>query len=148
MGRVPSGCAALTSAPARICPSAALWFPASMRLARESFWACAIRGNAAMKIVRNGFKRCLRLNHIGVQFVMVRPQTFGRVVEEFRGIFPGAGKTFQEAFFQHVFGTIAFADLFEKTCANLFHYVALRLEFSLSHHGAICGDDPGLVIAK
>src|SRR6476661_8348542 len=46
MGRVPSGCASFTSAPARIRSSAALWSPASIRLASAPLELCGRTGKA------------------------------------------------------------------------------------------------------
>ena len=44
------------------------------------------------------FHACL-LNHIGIQFVMVRPETLGCVIQEFVRIFPRSGEALQNASF-------------------------------------------------
>ena len=65
------------------------------------------------------FIRCASLNDIRVQFVMVSPQTLGRVVQEFVRIFPGSREALQNAALQHVLGTVAFANLFRKDALEL-----------------------------
>src|SRR5215469_12256339 len=113
MGRVPSGCASLTSAPRRMRARAALRFPCSMRVARESLGSSAARSDVAATIaetmpMRERFTAGL-LNHIGIQLVMVRPQPLGRGIQKLVRIFPGARQSFQNAGLQHVLRTIAFA---------------------------------------
>src|SRR5580692_2494126 len=123
MGRVPSGCASFTSAPASMRASAALRSPAWMRLARDGFGACAriveapvITQMAMMrrftvvspeKYAHNGPSGLSALNDIAVHFVMVSPETFGCVVEEFVRIFPRSRKTLQNARLQHLLWTVA-----------------------------------------
>ena len=79
---------------------------------------------------------------------MVRPETLGRVIQELLRIFPRSREALQNAFLQHVLGTVAFANLFEQARPNLFHQVALGFEFGSRHHGTIRGHDFRLIIAS
>src|SRR5689334_7910432 len=126
-----------------------------MRLARESFWGCAQTGAAAMttKTARHKTERMVRfirssLNDIGVQLVMVGPESLGCIVQEFVRIFPRSGKTLQDASLQHVLGAVAFPNLLPHARPNLFHHVALGLEFGFRQDGTIGRHDPGLLIAE
>src|SRR5262249_28126068 len=67
IGRVPSGCATFTSAPARIRSSADLRFPASIRLARDSLEFCARIGAAASRTKMARLKRFNRPPILGIR---------------------------------------------------------------------------------
>src|SRR6185369_6772365 len=103
-----------------------------MRFARESFWACCAHMGAATitkKTARIERFTLSSLDNIRVQLVMMSPKTLGRVIQELFRIFPGSRETLHHASLQHVLGTVAFPNLFEQARPNLFHHVALGLEF-------------------
>src|SRR6185369_15053782 len=99
MGRVPSGWASFTSAPARIFSSAALRFPVWIRFASAAGVVCADTAVITQTAVR--IKRFMEasLHNVAVQFVVVRPHSLGRVVQKLVWIFPGSREIFQYAAF-------------------------------------------------
>src|ERR1700694_98925 len=112
-----------------------------MRRARDpvfvSTGVCARTGRAAtitQKEARMTAVRMVRftyvsLNNTRVQFIMVSQRTLGGVIQEFVRIFPGSSQARQNAALQHVLGTVPLESLFPYAAPDLFHHVALRLEF-------------------
>src|SRR6266850_3022893 len=144
-GVVPSGCEVFTGLFRPIISSAALRSPASMRSA-SALSDCAKEVTATAADNRQA--TTVRLNNIRRQLVMVSPQPFVDVIEEFKGIVKSPGQTVHHARFQHVLGAVPLANAIDRTVINGRHHIALDLQFRTAHHGAISGDDPRLVVAE
>src|SRR5262245_23561343 len=125
MGRVPSGCASFTSAPARILSRAPCRLPARMRSASEvPDWP----RTGATAASTQAHARATRLHNIRSQLVVVRPQTLGGVVQELVRVAPRAREPLQNATLQHVVGAVAFPNAIEQALPNFLHHVPLGLE--------------------
>src|SRR5205085_3468216 len=73
------------------------------------------------------------LDDTRVQLVVVSKHALGRVVQELVRILPGVTEAVQDASVQHVSGTVALENPHPYAGANLFHHVALGLEFGSRH---------------
>src|SRR5436190_23896358 len=86
------------------------------------------------------------LNHVWVQLAVVPPQPLARVVQKLLRVLPRAREPVHHPAGQHVLRPFAFPDLLEQSLADLFHDVALGLEFGAAHGGPVCRNDPRLFI--
>src|SRR5438093_7767166 len=147
-GVVPSGCAAFTAALRWIISSAALRSPASIRSASALSDCAKEVTTAADNTHVRAISDLNRLNNIGRQLVMVSPQPFVDVIEEFIGIVKSPGQTIHHARFQHVLGAVPLANSIERSVIDGLHHIALGLQLRAAHHGAVSGDDSRLVVAE